>query len=171
VLLLDEPLAHLDPEVKRRARDLIVAAVRDRRTATMYVTHDFEEAFAVADRVAVLIDGKLVQCDTAQRVYDFPANVEVARFLGSPPMNVMRDGTVYLGVRAEKIRVGSSGRIAGVVEEAHFAGAHSILAVRIEKGIVSVRTTQNFSAGMTVMLDWDAADERRFDTETGALEQ
>ncbi|MBV9270582.1 MAG: ABC transporter ATP-binding protein [Candidatus Eremiobacteraeota bacterium] len=169
ILLLDEPLAHLDPEVKRRARELIVSALRERETAAVYVTHDFEEAFAVADRVAVLIDGKFIQCDTAQTVYDYPATVEVARFLGSPPMNIMKDGATLLGVRPEKIRIGDSGRVDGIVEEAHFAGAHSVLAVKTRRGTLKVRTMQRIAARAAVALDWDDIDERRFDASTGAL--
>lgn len=169
VLLLDEPLAHLDPEVKRRARDLIVAALRARETAAVYVTHDFEEAFAVADRVAILIEGRLVQCDSAERVYAFPATVDVARFMGSPPMNVIRDGSGLVGIRAENVRFAQTGKIGGVVEEALFAGAHSIITVRSERGMISVRTTQRLPAGTPVTLDWNDDDERRFDAATGAL--
>jgi sn-glycerol 3-phosphate transport system ATP-binding protein len=169
VLLLDEPLAHLDPEVKRRARRLILAALRGRETAAVYVTHDFEEAFAVADRVAVLIEGKLVQCDVPARVYEYPATVQVARFLGSPPMNVMNDGRSVVGIRPENVRVSVDGRLNGIVEEAHFAGAHSILAVHTERGTINVRTTQRAAVGAAIALDWDDADERRFDLQSGAL--
>lgn len=167
VMLLDEPLAHLDAPVKRRAQQLIVGALRARRIAAVYVTHDFEEAFATADRVGVLVDGKLVQCDAAERVYDYPANVDVARFLGSPPMNLFRDGATIVGVRPEHLRVVQSGQISGIVKEARFAGAHTIVDVETERGMLSVRGTERRSTGERVTLTWDEACERRFDAETG----
>jgi len=167
VMLLDEPLAHLDAPVKRRAQQLIVGALRARRIAAVYVTHDFEEAFATADRVGVLVDGKLVQCDSAERVYDFPANVDVARFLGSPAMNLFRDGATIVGVRPEHVRVVQNGQVSGIVKEARFAGAHTIVDVETERGTLSVRGTERRTAGERVTLTWDEACERRFDAKTG----
>lgn len=167
VMLLDEPLAHLDVPVKRRAQQLIVGALRAQRIAAVYVTHDFEEAFATSDRVGVLVNGKLVQCDTAERVYDYPANVDVARFLGSPPMNLFRDGATIVGVRPEHLRVVQNGQISGIVKEARFAGAHTIVDVETERGMLSVRGAERRSAGERVTLTWDEACERRFDAKTG----
>lgn len=167
VMLLDEPLAHLDVPVKRRAQQLIVGALRAQRIAAVYVTHDFEEAFATSDRVGVLVNGKLVQCDTAERVYDYPANVDVARFLGSPPMNLFHDGATIVGVRPEHLRVVQNGQISGIVKEARFAGAHTIVDVETERGMLSVRGAERRSAGERVTLTWDEACERRFDAKTG----
>lgn len=167
VLLLDEPLAHLDAPVKRRAQQLIVGVLRAQRIAAVYVTHDFEEAFATSDRVGVLVDGRLVQCDTAERVYDYPANVEVARFLGSPPMNLFRDGATIIGVRPEHVRVAQNGQVSGIVKEARFAGAHTIIDVETERGTLSVRGTERRSAGERLTLTWDETCERRFDATTG----
>lgn len=167
VMLLDEPLAHLDAPVKRRAQQLIVGALRARRIGAVYVTHDFEEAFATSDRVGVLVNGKLVQCDSAERVYDYPANVDVARFLGSPPMNLLSDGATIVGVRPEHLRVVPTGQISGIVKEARFAGAHTIVDVETERGMLSVRAAERRSAGERIALTWDEACERRFDAKTG----
>jgi multiple sugar transport system ATP-binding protein len=101
VFLMDEPLSNLDAKLRVQTRTQIAALQRRLGTTTVYVTHDQVEAMTMGDRVAVLRAGILEQCDTPLRLYQQPANVFVAGFIGSPGMNIARfgieDGHAVLG--------------------------------------------------------------------------
>lgn len=90
VLLLDEPLSHLDARLRVELRTEIKRLHAEQRFTTIIVTHDQLEAMALADRVAVMNEGKLQQFDTPLEVFNHPANEFVAGFLGEPPMNIFR---------------------------------------------------------------------------------
>src|SRR4051794_30557388 len=90
VFCMDEPLSNLDAKLRVQTRTQIAALQRRLGTTTVYVTHDQVEAMTMGDRVAVLRDGVLEQCDTPLRLYQEPANVFVAGFIGSPGMNIAR---------------------------------------------------------------------------------
>ena len=129
--LMDEPLSNLDARLRGEARAEIVAMQKRLGATVLYVTHDQEEAMAMADRVAVMRDGRVLQVAVPQALYDDPASLEVARFVGSPPMNalparVALDGRVMvadvplpfraqagrvvtLGVRPEALRLAEQG--------------------------------------------------------------
>jgi multiple sugar transport system ATP-binding protein len=89
VFLLDEPLAHLDPGQRTQVRRQIVDVVRSTGVATLYVTHDQTEAMAIADRIALLHEGRLVQLGRPMDLYHRPASVLVAAFLGTPAMGFL----------------------------------------------------------------------------------
>ncbi|HEY7878452.1 MAG TPA: ABC transporter ATP-binding protein [Gemmatimonadaceae bacterium] len=82
VLLLDEPLSNLDPTLRRSTREDLRATLRRLGVTALFVTHDQEDAFAVADRVALLKGGKLLQVGTSEQLYDQPATRDVAEFIG-----------------------------------------------------------------------------------------
>jgi len=88
VLLLDEPLSHLDAALRVQMRTEIKRLHKEQGFTTIIVTHDQLEAMALADRIAVLNEGKLQQFDTPLQVFNHPANEFVAGFLGEPPMNI-----------------------------------------------------------------------------------
>jgi multiple sugar transport system ATP-binding protein len=101
VFLMDEPLSNLDAKLRVSTRTQIASLQRRLGITTVYVTHDQVEAMTMGDRVAVLKDGVLQQCDTPLTLYDRPANVFVAGFIGSPAMNIgtfdVSDGTAHVG--------------------------------------------------------------------------
>ncbi|NNG35482.1 ABC transporter ATP-binding protein [Nakamurella aerolata] len=101
VFLMDEPLSNLDAKLRVETRANIAELQARLKTTTVYVTHDQVEAMTMGDRVAVLKDGLLQQVDTPRALYDRPANVFVAGFMGSPAMNIMTlplaDNGVKLG--------------------------------------------------------------------------
>ncbi|HEX6536778.1 MAG TPA: ABC transporter ATP-binding protein [Gemmatimonadaceae bacterium] len=82
VLLLDEPLSNLDPTLRRTTREELRATLRRLGVTALFVTHDQEDAFAVADRVALLRHGRLLQVGAPEALYDHPASREVAEFIG-----------------------------------------------------------------------------------------
>jgi multiple sugar transport system ATP-binding protein len=103
VFLMDEPLSNLDAKLRVQTRTQIASLQRRLGVTTVYVTHDQIEAMTMGDRVAVLKDGILQQCDTPRHMYDHPNNVFVAGFIGSPAMNLLDVSVVDGGVK-----VGSS---------------------------------------------------------------
>jgi multiple sugar transport system ATP-binding protein len=88
VFLMDEPLSNLDAKLRVQTRSQIATLQAQLGTTTVYVTHDQVEAMTMGHRVAVLLDGVLQQVDTPRALYDHPANVFVAGFIGSPAMNI-----------------------------------------------------------------------------------
>src|SRR5262245_37607657 len=84
--LMDEPLSNLDAQLRASMRAELAAMRRRLAVTTLYVTHDQLEAMTLGDRVAVLREGALQQCDTPRNLYDRPRNTFVATFIGSPPM-------------------------------------------------------------------------------------
>lgn len=88
VFLMDEPLSNLDAKLRVQTRTQIAALQRKLAVTTVYVTHDQTEALTMGDRIAVLNDGTLQQVGTPRELYDAPANVFVAGFIGSPAMNL-----------------------------------------------------------------------------------
>jgi multiple sugar transport system ATP-binding protein len=100
--LMDEPLSNLDAKLRVEMRAYLAKLHQELGTTTLYVTHDQTEAMTMGDRVAVMRDGRLEQVDSPQALYDRPANLFVAAFIGSPAMNLLRgrleliDGRVHV---------------------------------------------------------------------------
>ncbi|WP_424212513.1 ABC transporter ATP-binding protein [Streptomyces sp. BI20] len=152
VFLMDEPLSNLDAKLRVSTRTQIAALQRDLGITTVYVTHDQVEAMTMGDRVAVLKDGILQQVDTPRNMYDRPANLFVAGFIGSPAMNLVEvpitdggvrfgesvvpvsrdalaaateagDRTVTVGIRPEHFDIGESGGLSVTVNVVEELGA------------------------------------------------
>ena len=103
VFLMDEPLSNLDAKLRVQMRTEVLRVQRRLGVATLYVTHDQTEAMTMGDRVAVLRAGSLQQLARPQELYDQPANLFVASFMGSPSMNLYE-----ASVSGPAERVGSS---------------------------------------------------------------
>ena len=101
VLLMDEPLSNLDALLRLEMRAELKSVLREAGTTTIYVTHDQTEAMGLADRIAVLYAGRIVQIDPPADLYRYPRSMFVGGFVGSPPMNFLRltlaDGVARLG--------------------------------------------------------------------------
>jgi putative spermidine/putrescine transport system ATP-binding protein len=156
VLLLDEPLSALDAKVRAQLRDEIRRIQLEVGTTTLFVTHDQEEALAIADRVGVMRDGRIEQLGTPTDIYSRPATSFVAEFVGltnrltgtvtSGSVNVRGcvlpladpatpDGQVTVLVRPEAVTVGQSGPITGTVIAVTFLGASSRITVDLGDAI------------------------------------
>src|SRR6478672_2865702 len=98
VFLMDEPLSNLDAKLRVSTRTQIAALQTRLGVTTVYVTHDQVEAMTMGDRVAVLKDGLLQQCDTPLNLYDTPKNLFVAGFIGSPAMNLIEGDVAEDGI-------------------------------------------------------------------------
>jgi multiple sugar transport system ATP-binding protein len=101
VMLLDEPLSNLDAKLRASARDELQRFQRQLGMTTIFVTHDQIEAMGLGDRIVVMNAGRVRQIGTPVEIYDDPADMFVATFLGSPPMNLLDHERFYLGFRPE----------------------------------------------------------------------
>jgi multiple sugar transport system ATP-binding protein len=114
--LMDEPLSNLDAKLRVQMRADISKLQRDLGTTTLYVTHDQVEAMTMGDRVAVMSGGVLQQVDTPQRLFEEPANLFVAGFVGTPPMNLLEarltstNGAVAVDLAGQRIELSPEAR-------------------------------------------------------------
>src|SRR5213596_2792076 len=140
VLLLDEPLSNLDPALRERTRRELRALIKRVGITTLFVTHEQEEAFDLGDRVAVLQAGRLEQLATADELYEHPASLFVATFVGRA--NVLRGKTAQvfgagpgevLVLRPERLTLADAG-VPGVVRERRYTGAAAFYLVEMEPG-------------------------------------
>jgi multiple sugar transport system ATP-binding protein len=105
VLLMDEPLSNLDALLRLEMRAELKRLLQEIKATTIYVTHDQIEALSMGDRIAVMKDGQILQCDKPEIVYDLPTNRFVGGFIGTPPMNFMQ-GQVQRQNGHVQVRVG-----------------------------------------------------------------
>ncbi|HZK56656.1 MAG TPA: ABC transporter ATP-binding protein [Desulfosporosinus sp.] len=179
VLLLDEPLSNLDPKLRDDLRDLILKLHKEFRMTSILVTHDRDEAMMMADRIAVMYYGKLLQLDKPINIYNKPVSREVASLFGQcnfipGSLNdgvfqtggyrftvpaLKRGGRVEACVRSEHIKIVRPGndRLIGVVTEKKFVGGQSILKVAVGSLIFVARGSNYFDLeiGNQVGLDID----------------
>ncbi|MDE7158102.1 MAG: ABC transporter ATP-binding protein, partial [Clostridiales bacterium] len=133
VLLLDEPLSNLDARLRLQTREEIRRIQRSTKITTIFVTHDQEEAMSISDYIVIMKLGVIMQTGKPQNVYDDPANLFVAKFLGTPPINVLtgkvengklfigeeevldvkgvEDQEVYIGIRPEGFKLEKNGKL------------------------------------------------------------
>lgn len=173
LLLLDEPLAALDKKLREETQFELVNIQGELGITFMVVTHDQDEAMSMADRLAVMDAGQIVQIGTPDEVYERPNSLFVAEFLGT--INVFEAGVLgrkRLGLRPEKIQIHtqdqgkSQGELQGVVRDEAYYGDVSTLLIRLDNGQdVRVSRTnrhrndeQTLTPGDSVTLSWDVAD-------------
>lgn len=168
-LLLDEPLAHLDPSLRRSVRDEVIGVRQRFAGSILYVTHDHVEAMSVGDLLAVLIEGRIEDVGEPQRVYDSPRTVAVARFLGERPMNLFSDGDAIVGIRPERVELTSDGGLRGRIVRRETTGADAYLEVETARGAIVVRVgaSREVRSGELVGLELPARFVRRFDADSG----
>jgi len=158
LVLLDEPFSALDAGLRAGIREEVIGILRRTGTTTLLVTHDQEEAMSTADHVVVLLGGVVAQQGSPADIYDHPASVEVARFIGDANLLAARstngrvthalggqncdlpDGDATVLVRPEQLTLTSDGGRRGVVERRAYYGHDGTLGVRLDNGeLVSVR--------------------------------
>ena len=191
VCLMDEPLSNLDAQLRLEMRREIRGLQQKLGVTMVYVTHDQTEAMSMADQVILLRDGRVEQDASPAELYARPATVFAARFIGTPPMNILAladgaggavvDGTdgpvvlpgrgagLCLGVRPEEIRLASEGGLRASVTTVEYLGADSILACAVGGQRLAVRAPGRVElpAGATVCLAWDKDAIHVFDLQRG----
>lgn len=179
IYLMDEPLGTLDADRRIDLRELIRAKQLEQNVTTLYVTHDQEEAMSLADRVVVMSAGEIRQVGTPREVYDRPADLFVANFVGSPGMNFIdgevgagggqfvtqdggsvnlaratKPGKAVLGIRSEYLRIDPSGPFAGRVALEEYLGSCRSVHVDSDFGrlVVRVPVEQQLTPGEVVRI-------------------
>lgn len=169
--LMDEPLSSLDAALKLRVEGEIRTLQRRLGVTTIYVTHDQTEAMTLGDRIAVLRWGALEQIGTPLELYDEPANVFVATFLGRAPMNLFpadRFGAAReaetLGVRPEHLYATApdDGRLRGTVAVVDQLGSETLVEVDVDGQKVFVRTERGDEPTVGTEVGLSFADERAY---------
>jgi ABC-type sugar transport system ATPase subunit len=170
VLLLDEPLSHLEPSMRAEIRRSFAEYSQSFGGAIVHVTHDHAEALSAGDSLAIMIDGKILQHGTPQRVYDFPATTAVARFFGTPPMNLLDGSMETTGIRAEHVHLNNGGALRGRVVAIEPTGADAFVHLITPRGalVARVRAAATPGVGEEVAATLPEAHVRRFD-KSGAL--
>jgi multiple sugar transport system ATP-binding protein len=196
VFLFDEPLSNLDARLRLEARTFLKQLQRELATTAIFVTHDQSEALALADRMAVMESGVIRQVGTPTELFHRPANVFVAGFIGSTPMNLIPgvvgssgidvggatlplDGTsaetgrdVIYGIRPEYIRIEDAGPIRGEVSITENLGTDFLVTVDVGDGVLIKATIQEGSEpqpGDTVSLAPSSRRVLLYDRESGTL--
>lgn len=153
VLLLDEPLSNLDAKLRVKMREEIRQLQQRFGITMIFVTHDQEEAMTMADKIAIMDQGNLIQIGTPEEVYNHPANLFAMNFLGFANALTCSDGaTIY--VRPEHIKIGKEGELQGTVCHREFLGFYQQYVVKFNDTNIVVKTTgeQIYSEGETVRL-------------------
>jgi multiple sugar transport system ATP-binding protein len=194
VFLFDEPLSNLDAKLRVQMRSEIKLNHQRLRTTTVYVTHDQIEAMTMADRIVVMHSGNIEQIGTPLELYDHPANLFVAGFIGSPAMNIVqgslagnafrfadgtsidlgtlpagvKDGPITLGIRPEHLRLDPNG-IQGEVRVIEPTGSETqVVASLGGETLVGVfRERINVKPGQSIGLSLDTNLLHLFDSATG----
>lgn len=194
VFLMDEPLSNLDAKLRVTMRAQLKNLQHQLAVTTLYVTHDQIEAMTLADRIVVMNKGAIMQIGTPEAVYNEPANLFVAGFIGSPAMNLVEgnfsdgvfsaenitlpglpaqpSGSVTLGYRAEDARLvdaSTDAVISAPVYSMELLGDATMITVRVGGTLVSAKADKSFRAaiGDTVHLSFDTADVHLFNTASG----
>ncbi len=191
LFLLDEPLSNLDADLRARMRLEIVTLQKQLKKAMIHVTHDQTEALTMADRIALLDQGKLIQLGTPEELYRRPATTFVASFIGQPKINLVEaevvdgytrpfnlrvddlvSGKVTIGIRPEAIEVWSDEMYAGTIESAEYLGDQYFARIRYGNLLLTaskiasepqVGRNATFSLKREDLLFFDAVTGKRLD--------
>ncbi len=169
VLLMDEPLSNLDALLRLEMRAELKSVLAQSKTTTIYVTHDQVEAMGLADRVAVMQEGSIIQYEKPMQIYQQPASTFVAGFIGNPPMNLMKaprradgkvmlgnwsfeapgTGDILLGVRAEELDIVAPGAaIDATVKVVEPLGPSQLVTVEVDGQMARVDAPNAASLAM-----------------------
>jgi sn-glycerol 3-phosphate transport system ATP-binding protein len=179
VCLMDEPLSNLDAQLRQEMRRELRELQRQLQLTVVYVTHDQAEAMSMADQVVLLSQGRVEQNGAPRELYAKPATTFAARFIGTPPMNLiaLESGRIAgsavdaglpaaatVGIRPEDIALDAGG-VAADVRSVEYLGADLVLACTIGSQTVLVRTDGQHlaQAGERIGLKWAPHDVHAFD--------
>ena len=193
VFLMDEPLSNLDAKLRGHMRAELKHMQQRLGITTIYVTHDQVEAMTLAHRIAILEKGILQQLDTPSVIYNNPANLFVAQFIGSPPMNIVkgeladaefltrgvriaspvqgRVANAVLGVRPEDCSIAApgDGRLNGEVYATELIGDHTLVTMKLGDEFVTTKAHKDYVAKPGEAVGFAVSKERLFvfDASTG----
>jgi len=197
VFLFDEPLSNLDAKLRMEMRTELKRLHQMLKTTVVYVTHDQIEAMTLATRIAVMRDGRIEQLGTPDEIYNHPATLYVATFVGAPPMNLLNvtadqgslriDGTsitlpmlatkaeikqgqeLVIGIRPETLRLDEEGKLEAVCEVAELTGPELIVTAQTgsQRLMACLPPRTAIAEGQRLKLGFDASALHLFDRASG----
>ncbi|TDK50160.1 ABC transporter ATP-binding protein [Antarcticimicrobium luteum] len=188
ICLMDEPLSNLDAKLRQTMRTELRALQRELGFTMLYVTHDQVEAITMADQVVLMNEGRVEQADTPEALYERPATTFSARFIGTPPMNLVPAAALgglggrleaaighplMIGMRPEAMRVTQASSLSMVTTEAEYLGADALVQGRIGGAPVVLRAPGHYApaAGTVLPIALAADDLHLFDAGSGTRVQ
>jgi len=182
VCLMDEPLSNLDAKLRQSMRHELRELQRQLGLTVVYVTHDQAEAMSMADQVVLMNHGRVEQAGTPRELYDGPATTFAARFIGTPPMNLLaldERGAIAgsavgtglaaatLGLRPELVRLGEHDGIPAEALDTEYLGADAVLRCRVGTQDLLVRTPARGAPELSraLLLSWAPEDMHAFDAD------
>ena len=196
--LMDEPLGALDAEFREHMSEELRSLHDSMGATTVYVTHDQLEAMQMGDKIVVMNHGTVEQFGVPQQIYDWPATLFVADFIGSPSMNLLHfngsiskgdttvslgeqsfkvpkqlqaaSGNLVFGVRPENVSFNKSGTYRGIVTATEYLGTSQIVTINTSSGVIKARvpSAQLVSVDEELGLEFDSSTITLFDESTGA---
>jgi len=194
LFLMDEPLSNLDAKLRGHMRSELKRLQNDLGITTIYVTHDQVEAMTLAHRVAVMNKGVVQQIARPRDIYDDPANLFVAGFIGSPAMNAIRgalaegvfvaggnriqtgvsgtNANAVLGIHAEDCRISTpqNGALRAEVYTTELIGDHTLVTAKLGEDLLAIKAAKDFDApiGSPIGLELPSEKQFVFDADSGA---
>jgi sn-glycerol 3-phosphate transport system ATP-binding protein len=189
ICLMDEPLSNLDAQLRHEMRTEIRLLQQRLGMTMVYVTHDQTEAMSMADQVILLVKGRIEQVGAPEDLYDRPGSTFAARFIGTPPMNLLEIGPDtpagipdslagaaphsgrkrVLGVRPEHVRLTENGGVPVTIDTVEYLGADTIVGCRLGGQAIAARLEgrPRLAPGGAVRLTWATQQVHLFDRESG----
>jgi len=171
VCLMDEPLSNLDAQLRAEMRREIRALQQKLGITMVYVTHDQSEAMSMADQVILMREGHVEQAAAPDEIYARPATTFAAKFIGTPPMNILANGDrpeLLFGIRPEDVILGDVG-LPVRVQASEFLGADTVITCAYGNQTLAARVPgkAGFAAGDAIHVGWPPEHLHFFDAATG----
>ncbi len=163
IYLLDEPMSNLDAQLREDLRPELRKLILNGYQPVIYVTHDQNEAMAIADRIAVMKKGYIEQLGTPKELYENPKTLFVASFIGRPQINIFfRDTKIIKCIRPEHIQIADSG-IKAKIQYIEWLGENQLVFLNTSNGPIKMLCNSNQKLSETVFLSWPKNKEHHYD--------
>ena len=167
VYLLDEPMSNLDAQLRDELRPELRQLILQGSQPVVYVTHDQQEAMALANRIAVLKGGCIEQIGTPEELYKTPASCFVASFIGRPQINLLNvDQQLTIGIRPEDLHFDVDGMPCRLISR-EWQGASQLLLLDSPRGALRMLCSGDAALGESLSVSWPTRAEHRFDASSG----
>ncbi len=167
VYLLDEPMSNLDAQLRDELRPELRQLILQGSQPVVYVTHDQQEAMALANRIAVLKGGRIEQIGTPEELYKTPASCFVASFIGRPQINLLNiDQQLTIGIRPEDLHFDVEGMPCRLISR-EWQGASQLLLLDSPRGALRMLCSGDAALGESLSVSWPTRAEHRFDASSG----
>tara|TARA_Y100001968_G_C19428350_1_gene755662 strand:- start:1307 stop:2275 length:969 start_codon:yes stop_codon:yes gene_type:complete len=165
IYLLDEPMSNLDAQLREELRLELKDFILNKEKPVLYVTHDQHEAMAIADKIAVMNNGRIVQIGSPRDLYLNPRSLFVATFIGRPQINIFNRKDFILGVRPEHIKLSNDGILHKVIGREWF-GINQLIILEGPNGLIRVICDSSDKIPESIGISWDDKNQHKFDPKT-----